>query len=93
MDENEDSGMSRRLFGGAGLGLAIVAGTSAAAQAGQPAAEAPMPLEDPASKYPSPPFKRQLQAWPGLAGQMDPKPDHGETSYRGSEPARRPPRA
>src|ERR1700730_5236444 len=42
------------------------------------------PLTDPTRKYPKPPFKRQKQPWPGLAAQMDPKPDHGETSYRGS---------
>jgi hypothetical protein len=24
------------------------------------------------------------QPWPGLASKMDPRPDHGETSYRGS---------
>jgi NAD(P)-dependent dehydrogenase (short-subunit alcohol dehydrogenase family) len=42
------------------------------------------PLTDPTSKYPKPPFKRQSQPWPGLASEMDPRPDHGETSYRGS---------
>ena len=42
------------------------------------------PMEDPRLKYPKPPFKKQTQAWPGLARDMDPKPDHGETSYRGS---------
>jgi NAD(P)-dependent dehydrogenase (short-subunit alcohol dehydrogenase family) len=41
-------------------------------------------MEDPRSKYPTPPFKKQTQHWPGLARDMDPKPDHGETSYRGS---------
>ena len=41
-------------------------------------------LENPVDKYPKPPFKRQSQSWPGLAGQMDPRPDHGERSYRGS---------
>ena len=41
-------------------------------------------MQDPAEKYPKPPFKRQSQPWPGLAGKMDPKPDHGETSYKGS---------
>jgi NAD(P)-dependent dehydrogenase (short-subunit alcohol dehydrogenase family) len=41
-------------------------------------------MDDPRSKYPKPPFKSQTQPWPGLAGKMDPKPDHGETSYRGS---------
>jgi NAD(P)-dependent dehydrogenase (short-subunit alcohol dehydrogenase family) len=42
------------------------------------------PLTDPTSKYPKPPFKKQSQPWPGLAGKMDPRPDHGETSYKGS---------
>ena len=41
-------------------------------------------LEDPRSRYPKPPFKRQSQPWPGLACDMDPPPDHGEESYRGS---------
>jgi NAD(P)-dependent dehydrogenase (short-subunit alcohol dehydrogenase family) len=41
-------------------------------------------LIDPRSNYPKPPFKRQSQPWPGLAQEMDPRPDHGETSYRGS---------
>jgi NAD(P)-dependent dehydrogenase (short-subunit alcohol dehydrogenase family) len=41
-------------------------------------------LEDPRSKYPKPPFKKQSQTWPGLAARMEPPPDHGETSYKGS---------
>jgi NAD(P)-dependent dehydrogenase (short-subunit alcohol dehydrogenase family) len=41
-------------------------------------------LQDPREMYPKPPYKRQSQPWPGLAGKMDPRPDHGETSYRGS---------
>jgi NAD(P)-dependent dehydrogenase (short-subunit alcohol dehydrogenase family) len=39
---------------------------------------------DPTAKHPAPPFARQTQAWPGLAREMDPKPDHGEESYVGS---------
>ncbi|HBZ15399.1 SDR family oxidoreductase [Pantoea sp. NPDC088449] len=35
-------------------------------------------------EYPVPPFKKQQQPMPGLASKMDPRPDHGETSYRGS---------
>jgi NAD(P)-dependent dehydrogenase (short-subunit alcohol dehydrogenase family) len=42
------------------------------------------PLRDPTSKYPKPPYKKQTQPWPGLACKMDPPPDHGEESYRGS---------
>src|ERR1700692_3628808 len=41
-------------------------------------------LQDPAAKYPRPPYKRQSQPWPGLASKMEPRPDHGEQSYRGS---------
>src|SRR5215471_1374211 len=41
-------------------------------------------LADPLGKYPKPPFKKQSQSWPGLASQMQPLPDHGEHSYRGS---------
>ncbi len=41
-------------------------------------------LEDPVSKYPKPPFKPQSQPWPGLVSKMDPRPDHGEKTYKGS---------
>lgn len=34
--------------------------------------------------YPAPPFPDQRQAWPGLASRMTPRPDHGETGYKGS---------
>ena len=42
------------------------------------------PLIDPISKYPKPPFPDQNQPWPGLASKMQPVPDHGERSYKGS---------
>jgi NAD(P)-dependent dehydrogenase (short-subunit alcohol dehydrogenase family) len=38
---------------------------------------------DPTTTYPKPPFDKQTQPFPGLAGQMNPRPDHGETSYVG----------
>ena len=41
-------------------------------------------LQNPTDKYPKPPYRKQSQPWPGLASQMDPRPDHGETSYKGS---------
>src|ERR1700722_2782973 len=41
-------------------------------------------MDDPRTKFPKPPFKEQTQPWPGLAGKMSPKPDHGEQSYKGS---------
>jgi NAD(P)-dependent dehydrogenase (short-subunit alcohol dehydrogenase family) len=41
-------------------------------------------LQDPRTKYSKPPFKEQEQPWPGLASKMEPRPDHGEKSYKGS---------
>ncbi len=43
-----------------------------------------MSLENPVDKHPKPPFERQKQPWPGLACEMNPPPDHGEVSYKGS---------
>ncbi|RUT72206.1 SDR family oxidoreductase [Flavobacterium cupreum] len=40
--------------------------------------------EDPSTKYTGPPFKEQSQPWPGLVSKMDPRPDHGEKSYKGT---------
>ncbi|MCJ8056578.1 SDR family oxidoreductase [Shinella curvata] len=41
-------------------------------------------LTYPRTLYPAPPFPDQPQPAPGLAQKMDPAPDHGEQSYRGS---------
>ena len=41
-------------------------------------------MQDPRSQYPKPPFPKQPQPPPGLAARMEPQPDHGEESYRGS---------
>ncbi len=41
-------------------------------------------MRDPRNAYPKPPFAVQPQAWPGLAKNMNPRPDHGEASYVGS---------
>ncbi|HEY1561057.1 MAG TPA: SDR family oxidoreductase [Caulobacteraceae bacterium] len=41
-------------------------------------------MQDPRDQYPKPPFPKQPQPAPGLAAHMQPKPDHGETSYQGS---------
>ncbi|QIE30511.1 SDR family oxidoreductase [Caballeronia sp. SBC2] len=40
-------------------------------------------MQNPLPQYPGPEFDRQPQKAPGLASEMSPKPDHGETSYRG----------
>ena len=76
----------RKAIGGLGLGLAAMAvgpvlNVTTATAAGTPVAAG---LEDPINKYPKPPFKEQKQPRPGLASKMDPRPDHGETSYKGS---------
>jgi NAD(P)-dependent dehydrogenase (short-subunit alcohol dehydrogenase family) len=42
-------------------------------------------MQDPTSQYPKPPFPKQKQPEPGLTSEMDPRPDHGEDTYRGSE--------
>ncbi|TXN23237.1 SDR family oxidoreductase [Methylobacterium sp. WL9] len=83
MGSNDQMPLSRRqIVGGVGTGLAVAAAGSAQAREAAPAAA--QPLIDPISQYPKPPFAKQSQPWPGLAGRMEPKPDHGETSYRGS---------
>ena len=84
MDREHGNPPSRRLVvSGAGLGLAAAAAAPAFAQGGPPA-PAPQPPQNPVTKYPKPPFNKQSQPWPGLASKMEPPPDHGETSYRGS---------
>lgn len=45
--------------------------------------EDPTP-RDPVTKHPQPEFPQQDQSPPGWTGPMDPPPDHGEDSYRGS---------
>ncbi|TFF39773.1 SDR family oxidoreductase [Mucilaginibacter psychrotolerans] len=82
----KDNTISRRqVIGGLGAGLAAVAVAPVVdATASDKHNYAVQKLEDPASKYPKPPFKSQSQPWPGLAGKMEPQPDHGEKSYKGS---------
>gem|GEM_PF-5745373 len=84
--EEENKFSRRKLIGGlsAGLAAAAVSPVLAASETAGSAAVPPVPLQDPTTKYPRPPFKGQSQPWPGLASQMDPRPDHGETSYKGS---------
>jgi hypothetical protein len=75
----------RQLVGGLAASIASITVLPpwAAAQT-MTSAQAPEELRDPKTKYPAPPFNGQSQPWPGLAGKMDPVPDHGEKSYRGS---------
>jgi NAD(P)-dependent dehydrogenase (short-subunit alcohol dehydrogenase family) len=84
--EEGNSVSRRQMMGGLGAGLAAVAAAPAFAQSNSATAQPvqAQPLQNPTTKYPQPPFDGQSQPWPGLAGKMDPRPDHGETSYRGS---------
>lgn len=40
--------------------------------------------QNPLTKYPQPPYSNEKQSVPGTEAEMQPKADHGETSYRGS---------
>ncbi|GAB0115470.1 hypothetical protein AcidC75_29940 [Acidisoma sp. C75] len=82
---NDTTDLSRRRVVGS-AGLAAVAAASGVASPAHADTRPPTaaPLENPTTKYPRPPYPKQSQAWPGLASKMDPKPDHGETSYKGS---------
>ena len=42
-------------------------------------------LKDPRSAGPRPPFPKQQQPMPGRTPELDPVPDHGEQSYRGTD--------
>jgi NAD(P)-dependent dehydrogenase (short-subunit alcohol dehydrogenase family) len=86
-DMNPDqSSISRRALVtrlGAGItGAAIAAAVPAEGQSTSNGIAAP--FVDPTTKYPKPPYPGQSQPWPGLAGKMNPRPDHGESSYKGS---------
>src|SRR5690348_7955179 len=67
---------------------AAAAGTMAAAAPAlaqsRSAGDRPVPLTDPRTKYRREPFPEQHQPWPALARDMNPRPDHGERSYKGS---------
>ncbi len=81
-DDNRNPISRRQIVGAAAVGFAAAASS---VDAQTPSSKAPaMPLQDPTTQYPKPPFHKQSQPWPGLASQMDPRPDHGETSYKGS---------
>jgi NAD(P)-dependent dehydrogenase (short-subunit alcohol dehydrogenase family) len=80
----------RRVIGGLSAGMVAAATPSFAEPAtslanGTPAtAKSGGPPPNPVSEYPKGPFPSQQQPWPGLASKMDPRPDHGEQSYKGS---------
>jgi len=71
----------RQVMTATALGAAAAVAAPAAAQT---PAQSRGGKQDPRDKYPKPPFEAQSQPWPGLASRMNPRPDHGETSYVGS---------
>jgi NAD(P)-dependent dehydrogenase (short-subunit alcohol dehydrogenase family) len=84
---NEENKIPRRkVIAGIGVGLASMATNPVFANRQDSNSESnpPQNLEDPTTKYPKPPFEEQSQPWPGLASKMNPRPDHGEKSYKGS---------
>lgn len=83
---NPDNLISRRkAIGGMGAALATVVVNRGLAGPTVPERNNnELMLENPVTKYPKPPFESQLQPWPGLASKMNPVPDHGEKSYKGS---------
>lgn len=78
-----DSKLSRRSLVSA-LGAFAAAGAVPSLHAQASPESTAQPLVDPRTKYPAPPFREQPQPWPGLASKMDPVPDHGEKTYKGS---------
>jgi NAD(P)-dependent dehydrogenase (short-subunit alcohol dehydrogenase family) len=87
MATKESGPYSRReLVSGLGAGVVTIAALrcSPASAGDSPSSAAAAAPQDPKTKYPRPPFASQSQPWPGLAGKMSPRPDHGEKSYRGS---------
>ncbi|WP_420148374.1 SDR family oxidoreductase [Spirosoma sp.] len=85
MNENQLS--RRQVIGGIGSGLAasmMGAPVLASSDPENVSSVAPAALVDPTTKFPKPPFNTPMQPWPGLVSKMNPRPDHGETSYKGS---------
>ena len=85
MGQEKQGNISRRglVAGLAGVAASAAASATAVAQTGNGGSTA-APFVDPTTKYPMPPYPGQSQPWPGLASKMNPRPDHGETSYKGS---------
>lgn len=90
----------RQVLGGLSIGVIAAQAAPVFAQQSSPppnrpqtpSQETPRPgtpnqsvKKNPVTQYPSSPFERQPQEPPGLASKMTPRPDHGETSYQGSE--------
>lgn len=84
MKSDEVSSSRRNWMQATAAGVFVAAMPAMADETNAPASAGAAGLRDPRNGYPHPPFPAQQQPWPGLAGRMTPRPDHGETSYRGS---------
>ncbi len=96
MDFDDIKSTRRQVVGGIATGAVAAFATPAMAQqtagggqpsekmTGVPLPDSEQPLLNPVTEYPKPPFPKQQQPWPGLASKMEPRPDHGEESYKGS---------
>ena len=84
MSSNDFNSMRRGVVGAIGVSMAGAAGGEVRGAAAVQDTPSVAPFEDPTTKYPRPPYPEQHQPWPGLASKMTPRPDHGETSYKGS---------
>ncbi|QJE01031.1 SDR family oxidoreductase [Massilia forsythiae] len=81
--DDKKTAARRRFVGTVAAGIAAApALAQTGAQGGAAATAGARPLTPP--QYPKPPFQRQQQEWPALASKMTPRPDHGETTYKGS---------
>lgn len=83
MDADNTNRSRRNFVGVAATGAIASVVAPAMAQSGGAARPAGVP-PNPVTQYPQPPFAIQQQPWPGLTSKMNPHPDHGETSYKGS---------
>lgn len=83
-DEAQGKFSRRHAMAMVSMGAAASAAGATGSAANPDAPKSPTGLSNPVTKYPQPPFAKQTQPWPGLARDMSPAPDHGETTYRGS---------
>lgn len=78
------SAHNRRTFLAGAAVAGVAAATPALAQTQGQSGTPDAPMTAQAASFPEPPYPAQQQPWPGLAQRMNPRPNHGEESYRGS---------
>ncbi|MDR1163751.1 MAG: SDR family oxidoreductase [Candidatus Accumulibacter sp.] len=83
VDDGVDPTRRSMIKGAVIAGLAAASLPGSAESASAPPSRGAQPLVDPRTRFPND-EPTQAQAWPGLQRDMMPRPDCGETSYRGS---------